>query len=249
MSLIHEALRKARRESAEGDNLGVVYSRGLTGRRSRPGVGSGIALGVLITVAVGALIGGALWLRLSRPSQSSAPEIETAAGSRGGGSATGRTDAVSGLEPTQSAPTHDTAEPPAQPAPRRLEGRIDDQGTTPEPTIASEPDGAADGSPAAGSTPRRDVADPGGQQPTQVPAAAIRPTTESGERVFDVEANVGYATLTLDYIVFRSTEPFAQINGVDVRVGSTIEGFTVDEIGASSVRLHDTKGPLILRVP
>jgi hypothetical protein len=85
--------------------------------------------------------------------------------------------------------------------------------------------------------------------PLPRPTHPAHATTASGERVFDVDADLGYAVLTLDYIAFRATDPFAQINGVDVRVGSTIEGFTVEDIGPSSVRLRDARGPLVLRVP
>ena len=43
--------------------------------------------------------------------------------------------------------------------------------------------------------------------------------------------------------------PFAEINGVEVWVGSEIEGFVVEAIEADRVVLRDDNGPLILRVP
>jgi hypothetical protein len=67
--------------------------------------------------------------------------------------------------------------------------------------------------------------------------------------VFHVEADLGYAALAVDYIVARPSDPFARINGLDARVGDTIEGFTVDAITPTEVRLHDARGPLVLRVP
>jgi hypothetical protein len=73
------------------------------------------------------------------------------------------------------------------------------------------------------------------------------PAPQVGLREYVAEADVGHATLSLDYIVFRSDDPFAVINGLDVRVGSTIEGCTVEEITAEAVRLRDGRGPLLLR--
>ncbi len=69
----------------------------------------------------------------------------------------------------------------------------------------------------------------------------------SANREFVAEADLGYTSLSLDYIVFRPVDPFAQINGFDVRVGSSVEGFVVEEITADSVRLRDGKGTLVLR--
>ena len=74
------------------------------------------------------------------------------------------------------------------------------------------------------------------------------PDFTSEPREYVAEADLGYTTLSLDYIVFRPVDPFAEINGFDVRVGSTIEGFKVEEITADSVRLRDARGLLVLRV-
>ncbi len=67
--------------------------------------------------------------------------------------------------------------------------------------------------------------------------------------MFHVEADLGYASLVVDYIVDRHSDPFARINGRDIRVGGTIEGFTVEEITSAAVRLRDARGPLVLMVP
>ena len=64
-----------------------------------------------------------------------------------------------------------------------------------------------------------------------------------------MEAELGDVVLSLGYIVARTTNPFAEINGVDVYVGSEIEGFVVEAIEADRVVLRDDKGPLTLRVP
>lgn len=227
MSLIHEALRKARREAEDDDSRGVIYSRGLTGRRGRRGVGLGILVGVLLSAATVVVVGGAVWLRLAgRAEQRSASSAIEAPAER-------VRAAPAPPEPTADtiplaiaeAPGHRTETP--APTPRATE-----PAAIPVAFVPHEPTETPPVSATASPAPRR----------TAVP-------NQRGERVYDVEADLGYATLTLDYIVFRSTDPFAQINGLDVRVGSIIEGFTVEEIGRSSVRLRDDRGPLILRVP
>ena len=64
-----------------------------------------------------------------------------------------------------------------------------------------------------------------------------------------MEAVLAETTLSLGYIVARSDNPFAEINGIDVYVGSEIEGFVVESIEAEMVVLRDDQGPLVLRVP
>jgi hypothetical protein len=83
------------------------------------------------------------------------------------------------------------------------------------------------------------------------PVAAIdKPTIGSnGERIYVMEAELGYASLSLGYIVSRASNAFAEINGTEVRIGSKIEGFVVEAIEANRVVLRDDKGLLILRVP
>ena len=68
-------------------------------------------------------------------------------------------------------------------------------------------------------------------------------------RVFDLDADLGYATLSLGFIVARPVNPFAEINGIEVSIGSEVEGFRVEKIEADRVVLRDGKGELVLRVP
>lgn len=66
--------------------------------------------------------------------------------------------------------------------------------------------------------------------------------------MFVLHADVGYATLDLDFIVYKPSAPFGRINGQDIVPGSIVAGFRVDEIAADYVRLSDRYGPLVLRV-
>ena len=87
------------------------------------------------------------------------------------------------------------------------------------------------------------------QEPELVPTPQERTGETSGDRVFVLDADLGYATLSLGYIVARPVNPFAEINGVEVSVGSEVEGFRVEKIEADRVVLRDGKGELVLRVP
>jgi len=78
------------------------------------------------------------------------------------------------------------------------------------------------------------------REPAPVPTPQESTGTAINERVFDLDADVGYATLSLGYIVVRPVNPFAEINGVEVFIGSEVEGFRVEKIEADRV---------VLRVP
>ncbi|HQP44761.1 MAG TPA: hypothetical protein PLV66_13915 [Thermoanaerobaculales bacterium] len=229
MSLIHEALRKARREPDEEDARGVAYARGLTGRRRRHGLGTGILLGAL-AVSAGAAAGIGMWLWLGArsgpvpPAPAAVSPAPTAAA------------AIPGLAEIQPTPAP-TPAPTAGPASRALE-------TSGDGLQASETSGL----PAGETAPEAEApVTPG------APVHRAKPTRAAGrpgeDRVFHIQADLDYATLALDFIVARPTDPFARINGMDLRVGSTIEGFTVEEITSTAVRLRDERGPLVLVVP
>ena len=102
------------------------------------------------------------------------------------------------------------------------------------------------------------------ETPAELPAEVEKVVTESasavavaekpvigpnGERVFVMEAELGYASLSLGFIVARSKNSFAEINGREVWIGSEIDGFVVEAIEADQVVLRDDKGLLVLRVP
>ena len=86
-------------------------------------------------------------------------------------------------------------------------------------------------------------------EPVPEPTPRKQIVTEGGNRIFILDADLGYATLSLGYIVARPDNPFAEINGAEVIVGSEVEGFRVEKIEADRVVLRDEKGELVLRVP
>ena len=82
-----------------------------------------------------------------------------------------------------------------------------------------------------------------------VPPATPEPAVAGERRTRDVliDADVGYAKLHLDYLVYRPGSPFGRVNGQDVIVGSIVEGFKVEEITADYIKLADRRNTVILR--
>ncbi len=78
--------------------------------------------------------------------------------------------------------------------------------------------------------------------------ASNRPPAPVPERSFVLTAELGYARLHLDYIVYKPSAPFGRVNGQDIVVGSVVDGFVVEEIGESHIRLRDSRGAVVLRV-
>ena len=214
MSLINEALRKARQAASEHDSKQpegpFQPSRAYPSRRSgRP---NGLLKMALIATAAGVVGAGAAWWLLGdrepvsaettiveNPSTEAATPLAAAAGSR--------------------TPVVDRATAAPLEAPPRQE-----PATVEVEKTASEP------------------APPAPDTEESVPDAG-------DNRVFVMEAEIGGVSLSLGYIVARSNNPFAEINGTEVWIGSEIEGFVVEAIEADRVILRDDKGPLVLRVP
>jgi hypothetical protein len=112
------------------------------------------------------------------------------------------------------------------------------------PPIAPVPTAAA-APPLVAPASEQMMVEPGSSAP--VPK---RPTIgPNGERIYVMEAELGGVSLSLGYIVARTKNPFAEINGREVWLDSEIEGFVVEAIEADRVILRDDKGLLILRVP
>ena len=222
MSLINEALRKARQAASEHD--AKQPEGAFQPARSYPSRRSGRPTGFLavLVVAVAAAAGGAIaaWWFIGDRHETSPVAME------------------SPPKPVATAAATNTPEP--------LPANEEDQSSSAPPPVADE------------QTIETHVA------PTQVPP---QPETETAglasgddaanetvsladrERVFEIEAELGYASLNLGYIVARPDNPFAEINGVDVFVGSEIEGFVVEAIETDRVILRDDRGPLVLKVP
>jgi hypothetical protein len=83
-------------------------------------------------------------------------------------------------------------------------------------------------------------------QAPEEPDAQEKPAV--GKRIFVLDANLGYASLSLGFIVARSVRPFAEINDIEVYEGSEVAGFVVEKIEPDQVILRDARGELVLKV-
>jgi len=240
MSLISDALRKARQEAAEREarQRGAALPPGMAARASRSRLGTGLVVGAVIAMAAAVTGGGAVWWVLGSghgrvdtapadPSRSTHPSdgvrptpgvAVTAEITPSTGSVEEQQEAVSQPAPaeTMTAPAVDEASVEEDPPPGLAEL---------EPVIARQQ------SPSSGSSDAGDAEDGG----------------SSSERTFILEADLGTVVLSLDYIVYRPSSPYAEINGTEVRVGSIIEGLVVEEIQAGHVKLRDDDGVVVLK--
>jgi len=244
MSLVSEALRKARQEAAdrEGRKHGIPHGLVLPPKRWRSG--PGLVLAVLIPLAA-AIAGAAIaWWALNRRAPATTGSVEVSRPfppAPTPAAAPGLSGTVAG------AVAQSKQEPLAAPAGQEPRGneqaRSSNAAATPQlqpvallplPTPAPEP---ASGTGQSGPETTAD------QSGTQERKAHASPR----ERVFVVDADLGHAKLHLDYVVYRPGSPFAGINGQQVTIGSVIEGLQVDEISQEFVRLRDSRGTVVLR--
>ncbi len=249
MSLVSEALRKARQEAAERDAIErgapppVVVDRDRPQRHGATGpAAAGVALGLTMAAVA--------WWLLARPAVTPGPTTaETgiaAVASPAPEVAPPRPATTDESPPAATVPEAPTAAPRTAPAAAAVPTTAARDRTA--GTRAAAP-GPADVPAAAPPTSAR-------PEPAGTPAAATAPvataaaaaTAADGERSFVLDADLGYATLHLDYIVFKPSAPFGSINGQRIVEGTIVDGFLVEEIGRDFVRLRDSRGPLVLRV-
>ncbi len=221
MSLINDALRKARQAASEHDGLRAEgrAPRAYPGRGVRRGAGIGaVALVALAAALAGAA--GAWWWAAGRGG-AAPPQPAGADGARPAPAAGGEIPAAAPVQPDRGGA--ESSAGAVGPSQQQAAGRA--LASTAAPA-SSSPGAEVDARPEATGPPAADRAVPG----------------TSG-------AGLGATTLSLGYIVFRPVRPFAEINGVEVYEGTEIEGFTVERIEADRVVLRDADGPLELRVP
>ncbi|MEL7060130.1 MAG: hypothetical protein AAGN46_08915 [Acidobacteriota bacterium] len=308
MSLINDALRKARQEAAERDasERGVVYRpprAHLPPERRIPAVAVGLALGVLLAVLVA--VGG--WF-VTRPA-ADAPVATTEPASADGGGPSAvpvvgtegeasvesdrsvenarrpRPVAVRSIEPetTETKPSEggpgaadrtlpETAAPEtvaaesASPGPGMAapvaevpapvqETRIDPAAAG--PAVGNSTEGAAEGP-----SDRNERADeaaqtvPANEAPISAAAAGRTRTARPpetigrvGDDVFVLEAEVDGTTLRLDFVVWSSDRPLAQINGRLLSVGQEVEGWRLVDLERERATLERGDGRrVVLRV-
>lgn len=244
MSLVGDALRKARREAAarDAERRGVLFSARISEAPSRSNLGLGLVLGAVIAVVATVAGGSVAWWLLrggaDSPGRAQAEPLASAAVEPG--------PQVAGTESTEGA---GTAAGPRPGGPEHF---------PPGPGGAASAAGAR-----SESGPVEAVAAPAGP-PVEAPAResiASESTTddatpqgfvgvEDGNEVYILEADLGGGrVLSLDYIVFRADDPYAEINGVEVHLGGVVSGFRVKAVERDRVILSDGRRTLVLRTP
>ena len=224
MSLINDALRKARQAAAEHDEQrpGRPFQAPRAYPSRAPRRGTGMAAVVLIA-SIAAVGGAALvWWALDRADQ----------------------PVIAGAEQSIGAPQQPATDPVPAPMP---EGTA--QETPAAPTDPPEQSGEPLVSPHTEDVEPVQIPPSPTSIPTRAKEIVVRNEEGERERVYILDAKVGNVTLSLGYIVARTTNPFAEINGIEVLVGSEIEGFVVEKIEPDRVVLRDKNGLLVLRVP
>jgi hypothetical protein len=248
MSLISEALRKARQETtgrdAERRGLKVPpgWDRPISGSR----LGAGLVLGAVIALAAALAGATVVWWAVGR-------------GDDGESVAT-----ISGVEPVAEAlreGVSDETRIEAGDDPATLRSRAETEmaprteditdiraGDPPAQEPQTDPVSPIGDTEAAGAAAVIDDAVGQDQVVSDSPPSGEVAGAPAGTRIFVVDADLGQTKLTLDFIAYRPDDPFAEINGREVHVGSRIEGLTVEEIARDFVRLADERGEVILRV-
>jgi hypothetical protein len=228
MSLVSEALRKARQEAADREGRGrIPRAFALPPKRWRSGPSLLLAIAIVLAAGLGGA-GVAWWALGQRTGKAARAQAQNRPGSA-------RESPPSASPPVSAAAPSPTGIPeaPTQASPAA-------SGTSPRGL------GATNAPPQSAPLPTVRAGAPDETAARQ--AAAARPDDGTRESSFVIDANLGYAKLHLDYIVYRPGSPFARINGAEVMVGSVLDGFTVEEITDDLVKLRDKHGVVILRV-
>ena len=227
MSLIGDALRKTRQETVdrENDRTGILFSAKIADSPTRSNLGLGLALGAIIAVAATVAGGGAVWWLLGRSEVKPPTPTETS---------------IPEAAVRTSAPVPNPAHPDSSGRP------VSTMDATPAPSADPIPNvlgtEAADRSEAVDRRSRPDLS---GDEGLSEGFAGM----EDGDEVYILEADLGDRRLSLDFIVFRSDDPFVEINGVELHVGGVVEGYRVKAIEADRVRLSNGRRSIVLRAP
>jgi hypothetical protein len=226
MSLVSEALRKARQEGRlrDGKRWGVPTTSPALPGGGRPRFST---LAVVGLASLGSVVGAAVvYLLLAGPRRdtSIAPALPTANPRPTIAAGLASVPAGSGLS---SRPRPAAGTPAVEARPDAVAGpyKVD--------TLPSAVAAATSGS---------EVAATGASRRSGEPRSGLE------EKAYVIDADLGYAKLHLDFLVYKPSAPFASVNGQQVVPGSLVSGFRVDEIGVDAVRLSDSRTRVVLHV-
>ncbi|HTG32387.1 MAG TPA: hypothetical protein VLB76_05610 [Thermoanaerobaculia bacterium] len=249
MSLISDALKRARQEAARQDSLrqGVPYAMGVADPpvRRTPWISllAGLGAGCILAAAVFALAFFAGWGPSRKPAvETRTAEIPAAAAPQSPSAAPVAAPVVEPAALPIAPPQEKTAPaPPPKPVPEPPRV-IEERRPTPQievtpPVVRRPPPETVPAAPAPAPAPTTEVERPA---PAPVPAA---PAENSGSlvegQVYTGEVPVpGGGSLKLNGIVFSQDHPIAVLDGRVMGPGESVQGFTVVAIESGRVKLQ-----------
>jgi hypothetical protein len=247
MSLISDALKRARQEAARQDSLrqGVPYAMGMADPpvRRTPWISllAGLGAGCILAAAVFALAFFAGWGPFHKPTvETRTAEIPAAATPPSPVAAPMPEPVASATMPLQekvapAPPPKPVPEPPRVIEERRPAPQVE---TTP-PVVRRPPPEIAPAapSPAPAAAPIAEVERPA---PAPIPAASAGNSGDLVEgQVYTGEVPVpGGGNLKLNGIVFSQDHPIAVLDGRVMGPGESVQGFTVVAIESGRVKLQ-----------
>ncbi len=249
MSLVNEALKKARLEAARQDvkDRGVPYPR-LDRSPSGPGTRLGLAAGLIVALALAGLVGYGLYRLGLAAGGGEAPQTATAEGTSAPAESIAEpvsAEAAEAIEPaTRTTPHSDnTGEGAESPAQTRAEAggtrRAPQPSATPTSALSSLAPDPARLAAATGSEEDRPARAPSPSvaAPVTAPTATVSRTGDGRERQNPAPAEsgatatlAGVGTVTLGGIAWSGDRPFALVNGKVVAPGDAIAGFEDSEV-------------------
>ncbi|MEO6195806.1 MAG: hypothetical protein ABIS20_22530 [Thermoanaerobaculia bacterium] len=248
MSLISDALKRARQEAARQDSLrqGVPYAVGVADPpvRRTPWISllAGLGAGCILAAAVFALAFFAGWGPSRKPAvEARTAEIPVAAAPQSPSAALVAAPVVEPAALPIAPPQEKTApEPPPKPLPeppRVIEERRPAPQIEVTPPVRRPPPETVPAAPAPAPAPNTEVERPA---PAPVPAA---PAENSGSlvegQVYTGEVPVpGGGSLKLNGIVFSQDHPIAVLDGRVMGPGESVQGFTLVAIESGRVKLQ-----------
>ncbi len=242
MSLISEALKKARQEAARQDaqRSKSPYAVGVANAAERRtglvAVLAGVGAGCLVAAVILAVAWSAGWGPFARSAKPAAQVAESAPAA-------------------PPAPVKPASEPATMP-PAMIEEQappkpVQSARPEPQPVVEVRPSAPAD-SPAARPAPAPPVSAPAGETApapsapvpaAPAPPAPVRPAAGAGGLVdgqtYAGEVPIpGGGTVRLNGIVFSQQQPVAMLDGRVMAPGEIIQGFTIAAIEAGRVKLQ-----------
>jgi hypothetical protein len=249
MSLISDALKRARQEAARQDSLrqGVPYAMGVADPpvRRAPWISllAGLGAGCILAAAVFALAFFAGWGPFHKPTvETRTAEIPTAATPQ-----PPVTEPVSAPAALPAVPPQEQAAPAPAPKPAPEPPSVVEE-RRPAPPVETPPVVIRRTPPEVVPTTPAPVAEVERPAPAPVPAAPTptvpaAPAGNSGEltegQVYTGEVPVpGGGSLKLNGIVFSQDHPIAVLDGRVMGPGESVQGFTVVAIESGRVKLQ-----------